>query len=182
MTDSHSIELAVQLNQKDIYRANVAIIWGRHKIYEWVGIAACAAAIGGFLFAVISSPTNGMPSVWLGSVFGIMFAPVFLYAMVYVGSYSSARSILRNTPALQGSTVWAFTENGISVVGPTARGELQWNSFLRVRETREQFLLYQNKNLANVIPKRSFATHTEISRLREMIRRQVPTALLRPDE
>jgi len=182
MTDPQSIELTVQLNQNDIYRANVAIIWGRHKIHEWVGIAACAAVIGGFLFAVISSQTSEMPAIWSGSAFGVMFAPVFLYAMVYGSSYSSAHSILRNTPALQGPTVWAFTENGISVVGPTARGELQWNSFLQVRETREQFLLYQSKNLANVIPKRSFATHEEISRLREMIRRQVPTASLRPDE
>jgi len=182
MTDPQSIQLTAQLNQNDIYRANVAITWGRHKIHEWVGIAACAATIGGFLFGVISSQTIGMPSVWFGSAFGIMLAPVFLYAMVYASSYSSARSILRNTPALQGPTVWAFTENGISVVGPTARGELQWKSFLQVRETREQFLLYQNKNLANIIPKRSFATHTEISRLREMIRRQVPTASLRPNQ
>jgi len=181
MTDSQSIELTVQLNQKDIYRASVSIVWGRHKLHEWAGIAVCAAILGGFLFGLLFSRTNGIPAVWSGAAFGVMFVPVFLYAVIHISSHSASKSLVRDTPALQGPTLWSFTENGITVVGPTARGELQWNSFLQVRETREQFLLYQHKHLANVIPKRSFASPAEIGRLREMIRRQVPTTSLQSD-
>jgi hypothetical protein len=181
MTDSQSIELTVQLNQKDIYRANVSIVWGRHKLHEWAGIAVCAAILGGYCFGLLFSQTKGIPGLWSGAAFGIIFLPVFLYGAVHASSHSAAKSLFRNTPALRGPTVWSFSENGITAVGPTGRAELQWNSYIQVRETREQFLLYPQKQFANVIPKRFFQSEREIERFREILRRLVPIASLQPN-
>jgi hypothetical protein len=180
MADSQSVEVIVQLVQNDAYRANITIAWRRYKLYQWLILGVGMGVVAGSLFGLLFSQTTGFPARVAGALFGILFVPVFLVAMVYSNSHTAAKSFMRNTPALQGPTRWTFSENGIIADGPTAHIELQWNSFLQVRETREQFLLYPQKHLANVIPKRCFSSDIEIGRFRELVRRRVPIASLRP--
>jgi len=176
MADSQSVEVTVQLVQNDLYRANIAITWRRYKLYQWLILCLGMGVAAGSLFGLLFSQTTGFPARCAGALFGILFVPVFLVAMVYSNSHTAAKSLMRNTPALQGPTRWTFSETGIKTDGPTAHAELQWNSFLQVRETREQFLLYPQKHLAKVIPKRCFSSEIEIDRFRELVRRRVPTA------
>ena len=180
MTESESLTVSVQLVLNDIYRANVAIAWRRYKLYQWLILCAGMGIAAGSFFGLLFSQTTGFPGRLAGALFGILFVPVFLVAMVYSNSHTAAKSLMRNSPALQGPTRWTFSESGIRTDGPTSHTELQWNSFLQVRETREQFLLYPQKHLANVIPKRCFASEIELGRFRELVRRSVPMASLRP--
>jgi YcxB-like protein len=180
MTNDLSIEVVVQPSQKDAYQANVAITWGRHKLYYWLIYVASVAFLSGLLFKLISPGTAQDSRLWPSLLFGILFAPIFLVTIVYWSCHRAAKSLLRNTPALRGPTRWTFSETGITTEGPTARAELQWQSLLRVRETKQQFLLYPQKNLACFISKRFISSEVEIDELRELIRRHVPTASLRP--
>ena len=183
MTNSQSIEITVQLDRGDLFQANVDISLGRLKLNRWIAFAVSTAFLSAIFFRLVLTEWTEFQGSWFsllfGGLFGAAFGPAFLLGIIRVGSFFAAKSAVKNTPAMQGPTVWTFTDHGIGIVGPTARGELQWNSFLQVRETRQQFLLYQNKNQANVIPKRCFASPAEIGRLQEMLRRQVPTASLR---
>jgi len=180
MAESQPVELTVQLALNDVYRANIAIAWGRYKLYQWLILGVGMGVAAGSLFGLLFSQTTGFPARFAGTLFGILFVPVFLVAMVYSNSYTAAKSLMRNAPALQGPTRWTFSENGIRTDGPTAHTELQCNGFLQVRETRKQFLLYPQKHLANVIPKRCFSSDIEIGRFRELVRRRVPIASLQP--
>jgi len=104
---------------------------------------------------------------------------MFFVARVHAASYLAARSRLRDTPPeLKGPTRWTFSESESTAESPAARAEFQWRSVLRVRETKRQFLLFPQKQIAGVIPKRCFLSETEISEFREMVRRCVPTATL----
>lgn len=182
MNNSQTIEITIQLDRTDLSQANVDISLGRLKLHRWIAFAVSTAILSAIVFRLVLTEwtefQDSRLSLLFGGLFGAAFGPVFLLGVIRVGSFFAANSAIKNTPAMQGPTVWTLTDHGIVIVGPTARGELQWNSFLQVRETRQQFLLYQNKDQANVIPKRCFAGQAEIGRFREMLRSRVSAASL----
>jgi hypothetical protein len=113
-----------------------------------------------------------------GGLFGGVIVPALLIAVIHISSRNAAKSLLANAPGLEGPTRWIFSENGVETDGPTSRAEMQWKSFTRVRETKRQYLLYPQDNVAYIIPQRCFQSEIEIGRLREIVRRCVATATL----
>jgi YcxB-like protein len=182
MTDLRSLEVIIQLEQNDISRANIDIALGRFTPYRWLTFGVSSATLSAMFSYLIFSHYNDFadPSsaVLFGVLFGLLIVPALLIAMIHVTSGNTAKSLLRNAPALKGPTRWIFSDNGIETYGPTAQAEMKWKAFTRVRETKRQFLLYPQDNIAYVIPKHCFQTEIEIGRLREMIRRCVPTPSL----
>ena len=182
MADQNSLEVLIQLTHEDVSRGNVDITLGRFTPYRWLTFGASSAILCSMLSFLIFSHFNDFaaPSstVLLGGLFGVVIVPALLIATIHVNSRNAARSLLLNAPGLKGPTRWIFSENGIETDGPTSRAVTQWNSFTRVRETKQQYLLYPQEHVAYIVPKRCFQTETEIGRLREMIRRCVPTATL----
>ena len=142
-----------------------------------------AAFLSVLFFRLVLSEWTEFRDSWLlllvGGLFGVGFWTAFLLAAIYVSSFFAAKSLLRNTPALQGPTRWTFSDAGIRTDGPTAQSEVQWKSFTQIRETKRQFLLYPQNNIAYVVPKRCFPTENEIVTFREMVRKCFPAAKLR---
>jgi hypothetical protein len=186
MTDIRSLEVIIQLNRNDIYRANVDIALGKFTPYRWltfgVGSAMLSAMFSWLIFSHFNDFAEPLSAVLFGVLFGFVIVPSLLIFAIHVGSGNAAESLLRNTPALKGPTRWIFSDNGIETVSPTSRAEIQWKTFNRVLETKQQYLLYPQDGLAYVIPKRCFQTEMEIGRLREMLRRWVPTAKLQSSD
>ena len=102
-----------------------------------------------------------------------------MVTMVYWSAHKSAKESARRAPAFQGPTLWTFSESGILTDGPTARAELQWKALLRVQETKTQFLLYPQTQIAYVIPKRFFQSGSQIEGFRELVRRIIPGSSLK---
>jgi hypothetical protein len=92
------------------------------------------------------------------------------FLVIHAFAYYGARTLLRSNPNASGPVTYEFSAGGASYAGPTGHGQIEWTAYLRIRETSEQFLLYVQKHLANVIPKRVFNSDTELQRFRNLVR------------
>jgi hypothetical protein len=104
-----------------------------------------------------------------------------LVATIHLKSRNEAKSLLEGTPSLKGPAHWLFSDGAIRVDAPTGTSHIEWQMYIRARETAAHFLLYSQTRIAHVIPKRCLATNEEVTRLREMVRHQVPSATLQSE-
>jgi hypothetical protein len=116
---------------------------------------------------------NLLPLASLALLFAAF--PIYLLAICYF----RARSVLKNNSNLQGKIHYSFAEDGISHQGLHSQGNLRWSGLYHVYESRGAFLLFHDKQTAQVIPTRFFADKSDIIRLRGLMRRNVARAILR---
>ena|SRR5215469_8611119 len=180
MTDASAIELVIQLEQNDVTRANRDIALGRFTPYKWVLFGISSAVLSTMVAFLIFRQITGLETLLVGLI-GLLGWPAMLIAMIHSNSRKAAKSLLQGTPSLQGPTHWLFSDGAIRVDSPTGSSHLEWTTYMLVRETSMQFLLYPQTQIAQVIPKRCFSTKEHVTRFREMIHRNVPTATLQEE-
>ena len=180
MENPSSIKATIELTSSDFFRAYLAA-GVRH--YQW-GIAVLwgigfVAAIQLFRFRQQQPADGGSGEDLVLNLLplALLFAafPIYLVAICYF----RARSVLKNNSNLQGKIHYSFSEDGISHQGPHSQGNLRWSGLHRVYETRVAFLLFHDKQTAQVIPTRFFADESEIVKLRGLIRTNVGRVILR---
>ncbi|MGV8828214.1 MAG: YcxB family protein [Breznakibacter sp.] len=66
--------------------------------------------------------------------------------------------------------MYEITEELIIVTGESFNSQMTWEKTYKVLELKEWFLFYQNKLVANVVPKEFIGNQTH--ELREIIKRQ----------
>lgn len=177
MPDEGTIIAIVQLTVRDIYKANVSIARKRRSVKRWILFTLICIASATFLFHLFmerSDPdASWLAAVMLGTgvVLGVdlVFWPLTL-ALIHGFSYLGARNLLRSKPIAAGPFTYEFSPAGAFYSGPAGHGHMDWTTYLRVQETPEHFLLYVQKRLANVIPKKSFHSEADIPRFRELVR------------
>jgi hypothetical protein len=181
MSQQPAISASVHLQLWDMVRAFIAVGLRRYRwgmvglgiVLVFVGIQFCriepwyqpdAAAVG------LTLPQNLLLLGTLASLF-----PIYLFT----ASYFVARSSLKNNSNLRGVIQYSFSEEGIRHQGTHSEGNIGWGGLNRVGETRGSFLLFHDKFQAQIIPKRSFASESDVVAFRELLKRQVPSANLR---
>lgn len=180
MNDQLAIDVVIQLEQIDLFRANRDIALGRFTPYKWVVFGLSSAVFSAMLGFLIFRQITGLEILFVGFL-GLVYWPGILVAIIHLNSRKAAKSLLQSTPSLKGSTHWLFSDGAIRVDSPTGSSLLEWSTYMRARETKMQFLLYPQTQIAHVIPKRCFGTEEQVTRFREMVRRQVPSASLQSE-
>ncbi|HEY2353221.1 MAG TPA: YcxB family protein [Candidatus Acidoferrum sp.] len=167
MDEPGAIQISFQLTQQEIYAANVSIALRRYRnLIRFLG--AFAVIISVMLVGEISSGAPALDRFTPGVVFMSILAPLLFVATIFASAYAAAKALSDN-PSLRGPTRWIFSARGISTWGPGGASELNWSTYFLVRETKTAFLLYPQRNFANVIPKRAFANEMEIARFRALL-------------
>jgi hypothetical protein len=174
MSTESGITVIVVLTQEDIYQASAAIARSRRSSKRRI----ISGLITGLAFAVIvhlallrSDPDAPWWPALLGGVgFVLIFELAFLSLVIRVAASYSARGLVRSKPTVLEPLTYDFFPSGSSWIGPTGSGTFQWKTFIRIQETKEQFLLYPQKSLANIVPKRSFQSDADLQRFRQLVR------------
>lgn len=175
---SADFNISFQLDVKDVFKANVGINTGNRKIFYllWAIVFIVLASAGfSLMMQALGYPVQLAP----GSMWIVLFLPAFLVWRCYAAPYFAAKSLYKNNINLHNPIRYAFSDALITQEMATGNAVLQWATFIRVRETRELFLFYVQKHLAQPIPKRAFANELEIERFRELVRRHVQNVSLR---
>lgn len=180
MADQLAIEVVIQLEQNDVSRANRDIALGRFTPYKWLVFGIGSAVLSAMVAFQNFRQITGLEIVLVGFI-GLVGWPAILVAMIHLTSRKAAKSLLQSTPSLKGPTHWLFSDGAIRVDSPTGSSHIEWPTYMCARETTMQFLLYPQTQIAHVIPKRCFATKEQVTRFREMVRRQVPSATLQSE-
>ncbi len=178
MTQNEPIEVSVRLSVWDIYRFQVRSTLERF----WFVLVIPALMLGLALFLFIAvwfSPGQAAAHAsQTGQVLvnTLPVAGLFSFIFLVLPLFSAVSA--RKNPNLYGGSAYGLSPSGVSVRGPHGEAELKWSAFVRAKELKWAFLLYPQKNLAHVIPKRGFANDADILQCRELLRQNIAKSKL----
>ena len=177
MAELTNLRIVVTLTRQDFYKANVSIAWKKRSWKRRVLSTLAFIAGASFLFFLAMShadpPIDWLTALFMGSGLALgvelLFWPLTL-AVIHAFAYYGAWNLARSKPSALQPVTYEFSPDGISHIGPETSGRAAWTTYLRIRETPEQFLLYVQGQLANVLPKRAFQSEAEVQLFRELVR------------
>ncbi len=102
---------------------------------------------------------------WMPVVFSVLIVIV-----MPVSVYFSAKKNYQTHSRLQEKVIYEISEENINITGESFSSEMSWNKTYKVVELKDWFLFYQNKLVANIIPKESIGDHRY--KLREIVKNQ----------
>lgn len=152
------IEITVSLTFQDILRN---IFWQTFKKVWFIFLLALAFTP--FFFV-------GVYSLIIAGKFGALIimpaVPLFIVLIILFSIYSSAKKSFKS---IKGDIKWVFTENGYETVTPIGTSQSNWEGLEEIKETTQDFLLYPQKPIFIVIPKRSFQNEIQMSEFKELV-------------
>jgi hypothetical protein len=173
MTAQVGVSASGQLTAGDIYCFSLTTLFRR---FWWFLLIMVVVAV--FFVTSLSSGTAHWEWTW-GNVWGPLFPFVFVPYAFFLAPYLAARKQVKINPNLSGPITYVFSDEGIQIKGPNSVARLDWRAIVEVRETSEQFLLYPQQAIAQVIPKRFLPTPQYQSALRSLFRAHVAKLKLR---
>jgi len=179
MSSSENIELQVDLRFGELYRATLLMAI-RGLRYLWIALVALVVLYAaGILYIWLVGPLNesvfGIEQ-WVATVLvggvptAILLTPIVIYIRARQFFRAEAGSLTRR---------YVFSSSGIDVQSPQVSAQVQWSAVREVRENRKFFFLYLLPTMANVLPKRCFASDATLNDFRTTIRANVKKTRLR---
>lgn len=164
MENERKIEVEFESNEKDIQRVLLWYHWKRmfleYLLMIVVGIPLCY-----FLgFDVLDIKNNG----WTTFAF-VGTLSVLLMLDIYRRCFYQANKLKEITKPAKS----IFTEKGVESKTPVATSNRDWESYLKVFETKTDFIFFSQENFFATIPKRFFKSKEEIEDLRELVKRKL---------
>jgi hypothetical protein len=89
-------------------------------------------------------------------VFGLIVVVFLPYSV-----FRSAKKNFQTNGRLQEKIVYDFSGDRIKIIGESFSSELDWGKTYKVIERKDWILIYQDKIVANIIPKESFGDRLE---------------------
>lgn len=154
-----SINITTRLSIDEYIRVNYHF---HYRKWEVKGMTC----LGIFLiFLALSTPTSSNNSSWVLLIFGLLMT-VGLPAQVYFTAKSNYKSDKRISEKID----YQFDSEEIRVSGESFNSRLTWDKIYSVTESKDCVLIWQNRNIANVIPKRDFK-NDELELFKEMVKK-----------
>lgn len=66
-----------------------------------------------------------------------------------------------------------IAEDDLHIISPNEDGRIKWAAFNRFLETKNLFMIFRQRNMFNVIPKRIFKDLGEVELFRNLLRRKI---------
>ncbi|WP_430813853.1 YcxB family protein [Carboxylicivirga sp. RSCT41] len=124
--------------------------------------------LGVFLFTISMLYFTGSLETDTPPAMAITMSIIFLFLLPF-SVYFGAKKNYYSHGRLQEEISYEITEDLIAIKGETFTTEMSWDKTYRVLELKNWLLIYENKMMANIIPKRSI---DNMDKLRGIIRNQ----------
>lgn len=108
--------------------------------------------------------------VYPSVLWGLLFFPTLMASLWFFLPYLTTRLVTLKDPKWRIATIWRFYPDRVETQNSLAVTTIQWAAFIQIRETRQQFLIFYQKNLAYVLPKACFRDEIQINAFREIVR------------
>lgn len=95
---------------------------------------------------------------------------VLIVVLLPLSVYFSAKKNYKTHSRLQEKVIYEINDDTINITGESFSSEMTWNKTYKVVELNDWFLFYQNKLVANIIPKQSIGN--DRYELREIVKNQ----------
>ena len=156
-----SIKVKTQLTQNDFIKVSF------HMLYRKPFIKI-------FTVIWVLSLLTSIPTLFTSSIadIGVQFILVFILVFgVPVFTYISAKTNYKANKRISETITYDFNEDTIITDGESFNATLTWDKIYSVTETKNWILIWQNKQVANVIPKRDFL-QDDLKTFKDLVRNQ----------
>ena len=134
--------IITKLTQEDFINVNFVLWFKKRSIKILIGI---------YHFFLLSSLISLASSTT--GVFQVVFPLLFMTA-VPVLIYFSAKRNYGSNKRVSEAIEYKFDKDALIVTGESLNSQLSWDKIYKVTQTRNWLLIWQNAQVANVIPKR----------------------------
>lgn len=100
----------------------------------------------------------------------VLVGPALLGIALAVGRRNIYKNAKHTFEAVKGPVRWEFREDGFSTEALVGSSDQRWESLEEIKETEHEFLLYPQKPMFIILPKKSFASENDIDEFRELAR------------
>lgn len=158
--ESRTIEAIVNFELEDIWRPMREETW-RRTWFVYV------------IFGLFSLVALAISLYWLIAVGDakfvvVLIGPALLGIAVAVGRRNVYKNAKRTFETVNGPVKWRFTNEGFSTEATAGSTDQKWESLEELKETEHEFLLYPQKPMFIILPKKSFASGQDIDGFREL--------------
>jgi len=158
---AESIRFEVNLTEKDVINLMMYIARTRKSL-----IIIYLLYLIVFLYYFISSLYSGGID---GLVDNIFLIALFFFFLVFVPVmyYIVGKRSYKNNPRLRETHHYEINRESIYIKGDSFESTFTWEKTAGISENKNSFFIWQQKNIANIVTKRSL-TETDIEFLRQM--------------
>ncbi len=161
MENSRKIEVEFESTEKDFQRVLLWYHWKRmlleYLLMIVLGIVFCYL-LG---FNVLDIKNNGSAMFAFVATLSILFV-LDLYRRIFFQA-KKLKEIMKPAKTI-------FSEKGVESKTPIASSVRDWENYLKIYETKKDFIFFSQENFFATIPKRFFKNQSEIISLRELIK------------
>lgn len=159
------IEVKAKLNFEEYLRLNFSLLL-RSKIV-WLSIFLATMLIVMLLEKRITDGQWADSDLKLGLLMSLM---VILFVVLPILTYLRTKSYFEKNPSLSELTTFYFEPQRIEIVTLESHTTLTWRRIYKIREFKHYLLIYQNRHIAYVVPKKSFDSDSDMEIVKSMIR------------
>lgn len=151
--------LTTKLSIEDYIKVNYHLLNRRWPIKVLTGMG---------IFLILLSLINLLSgdNSWFLLILGLFFA-----MGLRVSVYFNAKSSYKSDGRISETITYEFDKENIQVIGESFNSKLTWDKIYSVTENKEWVLIWQNRQIANAVPKRDFK-HGELQTLKGIIKLQ----------
>jgi hypothetical protein len=152
------IILTTKLTIDDYIKVNYHLLYRKSSIKFLTGI-------GLFMLILILFTFNSFAEFpWFQLAFGL-----FLTVGLPVSIYFSARRNYKSNGRISETIIYEFDKENIQLTGESFNSKLTWDKIYSVTENKDWILIWQNRQVANVVPKRDF-TEGQLQAFKDIVR------------
>ena len=154
------VVLTTKLSVEDYIKVSLHTLYGKLAIKVMFGIGCFM-----LLMVVVLLFKDGFTLFfWLRLLFGLLLT-VGLPAQVYF----AARRGYKANPRINETIKYEFDRDYVQIIGESFDSKLTWDKMYSVTENKDFVLLWPNKQMVNVLPKRDFKSN-ELRAFKEMVK------------
>ena len=135
--------IKAKLTERDYINVNFVLLYSRMFIKIFTGLMIFFVVFT-LLAAVFLS---------IGS-YSSLIGPVFMLLLFPLLTYFSAKKNYASNQRMTETIEYKFDDDNLVVKGESFNSQLSWNKIHKVTQTKNWVLIWQNRQVANPIPKR----------------------------
>lgn len=154
------IILTTKLSINDFIKVNYHMLYRKWAIKGMTGFGLFFILLS--LFTLMSGDFS-----WFLLIFGL-FLTVGLPVQVYFAAKRNYKTDGRVSETIE----YLFDNEEVKIAGESFNSRLTWDKIYSVTENKNWILIWQNQQIANVVPKRDFK-EDELKLFKEIVKRQI---------
>ncbi|MCB0515263.1 MAG: YcxB family protein [Chitinophagales bacterium] len=154
------IILTTKLSLKDYIKVSYHLTYRKLAIKFITGIGLF------ILVSIIFSYSSLTQFPWIQLIFGLYFT-VVIAILVYFYAIRNYKSNRRISETIN----YEFDSENIQITGESFSSKLTWNKIYSVTENKDWILIWQSRQIANIVPKRDFK-EGELQAFKDIVKSQ----------